>query len=443
MHDSFGGAAERLAPYVVQRELNEPVTLISGPLSLLGPQSGVLDSNLVFRWAPSTAVEFEGSYSEERVDTSVDVEWHLGLGETGSQVPVFLTEANQGPPTIVRGFASQPFNLGNAPFDVLRFSLANFPQYRGSPVRFERDGASGVAHGRLQVEGDMGVCRLDEVAEARELNERARRGAGFVVSHVGEWIPSSGNMTADEAAATLDMLRLWFGLLRGAWCGPLFPQGLIGDEVVWRQIAGWYLGVSRRVPVWLPQRAQVDLAPMFAGFVRRWSNVAWREPLRSAISWLVEANSPQVVMESKIILSQVALETLAWVHIVETQRLHSRADFGRLTAAGRVRALLQVVGIPMTVPDHMTLLPILCDGDSADGPGVITRVRNALVHATEEKRSFIEAIDDPTRYQCSQLGLQYLELCLLGICGYGGKYAQRGWRGRILTDDEVQVPWAE
>ena len=215
MHDSFGGAAERLAPYVVQRELNEPVTLISGPLSLLGPQSGVLDSNLVFRWAPSTSVEFEGPYSEERVDTSVDVEWHLRLGEADSQVPVFLTEANQGPPTIVRGFASQPFNIGNAPFDVLRFSLANFPQYRGSPVRFERDGASGVAHGRLQVEGDMGVCRLDEVAEARELNERARRGAGFVVSHVGEWIPSSGNMTADEAAATLDMLRLWFGLLRG------------------------------------------------------------------------------------------------------------------------------------------------------------------------------------------------------------------------------------
>ena len=237
------------------------------------------------------------------------------------------------------------------------------------------------------------------------------------------------------------MLHFWFGLLRGAWAGPVFPQGVVDGEVVWRQFAPWKLGESRQVTTWFPERTPLDLADLFSGFVHRWNDSAWQGPLISAISWFVEANSSRSALESKIVLTQVALDLLAWVHLVETQRLHSRADFKRLSAAGRIRALLHHIGVPTKVPDYLTRLPALQQGDAFDGPGVITRVRNALVHATEENRTAVGSIDGPRLLECSQLSLQYVELAILAVCQHSGHYARRGWKG-WKGEDEVLVPWA-
>jgi hypothetical protein len=82
-----------------------------------------------------------------------------------------------------------------------------------------------------------------------------------------------------------------------------------------------------------------------------------------------------------------------------------------------------------------------CDSEWYDGPGVITRIRNALVHADDTKREFIAALDGMTRWECAQLAIQYIELVLLSVCGYDGPYARRGWKG-WKGDDEVPVPWA-
>jgi hypothetical protein len=43
-------------------------------------------------------------------------------------------------------------------------------------------------------------------------------------------------------------------------------------------------------------------------------------------------------------------------------------------------------------------------------------------------------------WECSQLALQYVELVLLAVCGHGGLYARRGWRG-WKGEDEIVVPW--
>jgi len=158
------------------------------------------------------------------------------------------------------------------------------------------------------------------------------------------------------------------------------------------------------------------------------------------VSWLVEANSPNAVSETRIVLAQIALELLAWVYAVETRPLHSRTDFNRLSAAGRIRILLQQLRIPSSVPDYLSDVPSLDDSDAFDGPGLITGVRNALVHATDRKRKLIAKLDGRQRYQCGQVALHYLELALLALFGHDGYYARRGWEG-WKGEDEVPVPW--
>lgn len=438
MTDLLNGLPYRLVPYIISTELNQRVPVAAGPFRLSGSTEGVVDGNIYFRWTPSTALAFEGSFS----GTKADVGW-VSLRSDGTQpfeAPAYVTRVSHGPKASVSGLLHEGLALGDSSFEVLKFSLANFPNYLGEAVRYQQDDSQGVVAGRVQVVSDRGQCYVDVIPESKDLRHVVQEDAGFVVTHVGEWRPASGRMTPTEVLATLDMLHIWFGLLRGAWAGPVFPQGLVGDDVVWRQYAAWHLGDSRTVTTWLPLRKRINLDQMFKGFVARWDDPAWQGPLRYAVAWCVEANAPETATQARIVLSQVALELLAWVHIVETQRLRSRTEFKELHAVDRIRVLLDHIGVSTSVPTYMASLPQLYHGDASDGPGVITRVRNASVHATQNSRALLESLDGPTWHECSQLSLQYLELALLAVCGHTGDYAQRGYRG-WKGDDENPVPW--
>src|SRR5882724_1320628 len=440
MTDRLTDIPPRIRPYVSMSGLNEPIQIAAGPFRLVGPTDDALNGQLVFRWLPSTALEFEGAYAYADPDIAAS-SWFLeSEADPPFRVPVFLTSVQPGTTTSsVRGIVNSVFAVGKDSFESLRFCLVNFPDYIGAPVCYEPE-SLGVFAGRLNLRAELGDCRLDEVPETTPLIKTARRDAGFAISHVGQWRPASETITAQQAESLIRMLHVWFGFLRGAWAGPVFPQGLARSTVAWRQFAAWRIGQSPSSPTWFPQRTPLDLSSAFRGFADRWNDPTWQDALTSAVSWLVEANSPNAVSETRIVLAQIALELLAWVYAVETRPLHSRTDFNRLSAAGRIRILLQQLRIPSSVPDYLSDVTSLDDSDAFDGPGLITGVRNALVHATDRKRKLIAKLDGRQRYQCGQVALHYLELALLALFGHDGYYARRGWEG-WKGEDEVPVPW--
>jgi hypothetical protein len=288
-----------------------------------------------------------------------------------------------------------------------------------------------------------GCLKIDKIPEAQAMVEEADRGGGFVISHVGLWTPASGQMTAAEAESMLTMLHFWLGALRGAWTGPLFPQGLDANhEIVWQQFTALKLRASRRASTWLPEFHYPDLSVAFQSFTQKWAVATWHDALSTAIPWLVEVNMPGASYEGRIILCQVALELLSTALLVESeQHYHSRRDFESLSAAGRIRALLHHIGVPTALPDHLTTLRSLIDAEAFDGPGITTKVRNALAHVNERKQKLMRVISGEQRMECWQLANQYLDLAILAICDYDGYYSRRGWRG-WKGDDEVLVPWS-
>jgi hypothetical protein len=248
-------------------------------------------------------------------------------------------------------------------------------------------------------------------------------------------------MDARNANDWLGMLHLFFGFIRGAWAGPVFPQGFREEEKIWDQIAAWTVDETCRVPTWLPQCSHIHLGDLFDGFVRKWRDQAWNGVLDTALSWYVASNSSRAPNETRIVMALVALDLLAWVELVETKNLHSRRDFERLSAAGRLRCLFHHLNIPLDVPNHFTEVQSLREGDARDVPGIIARLRNALVHATENSRDLINSLSGVQLWEAGQLALQSIELCLLAVCGYRGRYARRAWRG-WKGEDETIVPWA-
>ena len=425
--------------------LSQLVDVAAGVFQLViaGKASGTIDGRLYFRWLPSTAMEFEGSYSGPTVDAEAK-DATLRIDELGLSAPVLITSPPLGPfrEQIGGVFRSSATIAARPTFDRLQFCLVNFPEYIGAPITYAIDGSRRYFTGRLQVASPGFLCIVDEIPEVRELRQAAAQDAGFVISHVGELKPVEGCLDEASTQEMLDMLRLFFGFLRGAWSGPVFPQGFTEHQKTWEQFAAWKVSEAREVSTWLPQRNPLDLNRLFAGFVERHSNPAWQSPLRTALSWYVEANSSGTAHETRLVLGQVALELLAWVELVETRQIHSRRDFKGLGAAARARSLLDHLHIPCDVPSHFVELQSLQEGEASDGPGVVVRLRNALVHSGEKNPTTIKSVSGVQSWQAGQLALQYVELSLLALCGYQGKYARRCWRGR-KGEDEVFVPWEQ
>jgi hypothetical protein len=149
-------------------------------------------------------------------------------------------------------------------------------------------------------------------------------------------------------------------------------------------------------------------------------------------------------VEGGTILAQAAFELLAWTLLVEDQRVLSEDGYQKLPASDKLRLLLSSCGIPPTIPSSMCALAKAAGAHTwVDGPQAITEVRNALVHASPKKRKKVFGGDADARCDAWWLGLWWLELVLLRLFDYQGKYSNRlirdGWKG-----EEVEpVPWAK
>jgi hypothetical protein len=279
MSSKLNAIPERVSPYLVMQNLNEPITAIPGPLQLIAPGSSIkLDGDVSLCWLPSPCLEFQGLTKFPPAKFGSD-DWSIS-GQTPEPFKVLahLTHLVPGPSvSALTGIPDAPIESGRKEFESLRFCLVNFPDYFGLPIRYNTPHGDGFLSGRLSFGGGAATCVVDEIHEVASLRKQFDRSGGFLVTHVGLWKPTSGKLTSREAKARLTMLHYWFAFLRGAWAGPIFGQGLVGDEVVWQEFASWRLDESVRVPSWLPDQPG-DLSNLFKGFELKFSSPAWEEP---------------------------------------------------------------------------------------------------------------------------------------------------------------------
>lgn len=166
----------------------------------------------------------------------------------------------------------------------------------------------------------------------------------------------------------------------------------------------------------------------------------YRPVIRSAISWYGAANCQQGGLEGSIILAQSVLELLSWVLLVEDLGLHSNSAFEKLSADARIRHLLTHCGIPLSVTPEVTSLASLASARSWDGPHALVKLRNWLVHPERKNRNEIDALDEEVWFDAWKLSLWYIELVLLHLFGYRGKYGNRLKHDRYVSEVEP-VPW--
>lgn len=427
---------------------NEPIGLFSGELLLSRPnktfpaRSGTVE----WHWLPKPRIRFDLA----EVDTPPDLsEGELIIAKHGLSCDVLITSINLAMASglhACQGLLLAPVILGDSVCDRVVFHLPNFKRFLGNVIT-DSDGGRMWA-GRLPLQSNEWKVTIDENMNCRELVKSLKNEGGFGLTHTGSAERADGKpFEAEQADSLLNALFYFLSFTRGFWCGPVLSVGQLNGKNVWYQ---WKLPKTltpwSSVKLWFPYDDKQGIGKVskaFSGFMEKWGDALWGDPIKLAVHWYVESNLNAGGVEGSIILAQAALEMLGWVYLVEDKstRAFSSTKFDGLSASGRIRWLLDKLQIPVDIPRSLNeLTGQAASLGASDGPDVFVKLRNAIVHPKRTKRNLFLQVSTQTRVEAWQLGLWYLELSLLHLLGYNGVYYDRfvsGYPGDARTD----VPW--
>ncbi len=363
-----------------------------------------------------------------------------------SEAPTYINSVSPGSttqPSAVRGFVS---DFLHADPDWTRkgphhFLLTNFHSYIGSSVRCPPPRLASGAR-RWVVTSTNARIVLDQVEGWTDQVHKVRAEGGFAIGHVGEIRHRDGSVLPDaEAKMVREALRYFLGLARGFWVGPILPYRSTSADVA-ADFGPYILSPWRSVNSWFPVHEPSTVGPLFEQFSRLYQDPNWNESLRNAVDWYVEGNTADS-LESAIAKAQIALELLAWVVLVDRRSVKTNDRFRQDTTAQNLRDLLTECRVPTTLPSHLADLSAAASSwGASDGPESFVQVRNAIIHPTHKKRLKLSHLGAIGKLEAKEIGLQYVELCLLSLLGFEGNYADRtrrgGWVGEVTA-----VPWSQ
>jgi hypothetical protein len=327
------------------------------------------------------------------------------------------------------------------------FHLFNWPQVFDPESYAPRIGTGrhfgADESGSIRLEYDNWIITVTELENTAGLVKKLEEKGGYAITHVGRIARSSGQpFTTKELNELLECIGYFFSLVLGRWNRPSLTVGFdsVGSRVFehWGMLqitAGHYVKGDSFFDT---GHASIFNA-LFPSFWQLWNAPLWHDTLKKAIYWYVGANNVGfgVNVDSALLFTQAALELLAWTYCVMDKKAVSEKAFaprGGLTASDKLTLLTTLMEIPSNIPLQLKSLSAGPNQKWSNSMHVITDLRNGLVHPKETK-----GISDNTYYEAWRLSLWYLDLILLRLLGYQGKYFNRLMTPIVGRVEDV--PW--
>lgn len=263
------------------------------------------------------------------------------------------------------------------------------------------------------------------------------RDFGGVVQAVPDEEPS-----IEDIEKLRDRLNVLLSFVAGREIGIAPICGLdVEGVVVWAEWGAPRLRPGQPSAWWCPPLiAPAALRDLADGFGQIAADPALEKVAHRAADHLLAADSDEV-LDVRIPVACSGLELLSWA-VLRRHGWLGQESFQQLTAAARVRLLLQWAEIPTSLPDQFAALIARRDRLQQaewEAPEVLFNVRNGLIHPPRrltdpEWPSLDEMIES------WQFATWALQLVLLRLFGYSDNYWSRLRLGRSSLDVEP-VPW--
>lgn len=426
-------------PPVCMDDPNEPIKIHSGDFSLAGQdQVYNLNGHIEFRWFPVMGVKFHGEFlGDAKPKVNLLEEYEIVVkNEVFGKVRILdLHDRDK----FTCGGEGKSLIWGNnaVPVNEITFTIPNMREFLGDSVK-ELLGTSTSMHKSRLTFGDKPyVITLDKLSDFKSRKEKLDQNGGYLLTYAGKIKKKKGEISLSELQKWHNRFHHFLYFLNGRRVAPMFYTGAF-DDGTWTDYSGYMVDTYKYVPCWSDIFFVNDLPQLWKSYNRLWKDENDKDFLITAIHWYVEANSQAGMVEGSIILIQTALELIYNWLIIENQKMIFGGDAEGMSAANKIRLLIFQLKISPAIPPAFTELAKI--QNVVDGPEVFVKIRNALVHGQGVKRAELKKITLIAQYQALQLGIWYVELALLYILGYQGKYNNRA-SGKQWKDTGELVPW--
>lgn len=369
--------------------------------------------------------------------------WLLLAGAAQNEVEIELVDSGErfaashqstGPDVVAYSAMHTPIQVSGDASTIKKasFQLFNWPSFYGPESRGMR-----ITCNDREMERTRGVFTVRfgpyravvyETPQTKLNIELLKTHGGYIGTHAGVLQRCDGSsFSAAEVREAVDFLDVLFSFVLGRWSGPHLLRGYSDDGSL--RFEQWGLGRNEGGR-WNPSATWFDTghAEFFTKLAPRlWDLLQtkpWKQTLREIVAWYLEANkggSGSLGVDSALLLSQSALERIAWIHCVHSRCILEKKDFkpGGRDAASRLAVLADNLEIPRAIPSEM-LERLPASMQQMNSLEVITKMRNALVHPTQERCWTGEQY-----FAVWNTSMWLIEVALLKIIGYDGCYMDR------------------
>jgi hypothetical protein len=272
---------------------------------------------------------------------------------------------------------------------------------------------------------------------ADERDDPANFPAGIVKA-----VPLQPDWNADDVEDLYRRLFLLLGFIacREVGIGPVCGFDVAGD-LCWVEWANMRMRPGKTAARWCSRRAAASALPLLAkGLAGLAGDPQVEKVVDRGINHVFATNGEEV-LDVRVPIACSGIELLAWAVLQRHGHL-GRKVLERMSAASMAERLLDWAGIPTTLPSELKALDARRNNRDPNwvGPDILFNVRNNLVHPPPRLTDAEWATPDEL-VEAYKLAAWYLELALLRLLGYEGKYWSRLREGHSAADLEL-VPWA-
>lgn len=440
-HDALKDIPLRHTSPVAMNLPNEPIPIYSGEFILKGQNKEFkLTGEIFFKWFPDMKVKLTGSFLDdlhpnmdllEKYDLVVKDKVHGTLEITGiNDAGTCTAEARR----FVWGEKAIPVK-------EVSFAMLNMRDFLGNAVKDVTATGVYVQNARLTFDDKLFRIEIDKLSNYKELNGELNDKGGYLITYAGKLFKKKDAISLTELQDWHNRFHHFLYFLNGRRIAPMFYTAHHDGELIWTDYSAYTIDIHKYVLCWSDTIFLNDLPQLWKSYNKLWKkDEADQDFLTTAIHWYVEANNNAGMVEGSIILIQTALELIYNWFLVERQKMIVGGDAEGLSAANKIRLLIYQFKISADIPAAFKELAAV--PNVQDGPEAFVKIRNALVHGQENKRAELRNITLKAKYQALQLGIWYVELALLYIMGYKGKYKNRT-DGNTWRDTGVLVPWVQ
>jgi hypothetical protein len=357
-------------------------------------------------------------------------EYNIEAGPFVGKVSIYKTKGE-----ILFGQILKELSTSNTEMEEIKFDLINLREIGDEIIEegeFSYKGSS--------LEFKEWSIKLKLRSNYKTIYDELREYGGFVVTHsVSVYRNDNSYFNYDEVLPILEKLYSYLAFICGRRVYPFSYEGIISGDKVFMRYESRLIDQWSISNTWYPKIDKEIYNDLFRSFCSIWEDSSWNQSKNVLLGTYLECFS-NVTLENRITSIQIALELISQIYLVNYKRKLSGRRFKSIDTKERIRNTFTDMEIPLEEPEQFLRRN---NDEFFDPVSFFVDVRNSIIHSKRK----IDLSHDNLKY-AYYIGLWLLELSLLKVFNYQGKYKNRlsknNWEGDAKYGGcYYAVPWRE